>query len=99
MEKKTPDESRRPAEFGTDTGELAERYEQLRQEVLAEGVGSRLGLSVLQHQGVVGWMRVQSFLRATLAPRGEPVMRPKSWPNELTTILTNLILEHKEIHA
>lgn len=79
---------------------LVDRYEHLRQQVLSQDIGSRLGLSVLLRQGLVGWMRVQSFLAVTAAPA--PVRRshqplPQGLAGELTRILTQLIVTHKEM--
>ncbi len=86
-----------------DAEALIDRYEHLRQQVLSNEIGSRLGLSVFLRQGLVGWMRVQSFLAttdATLAP--SPVRRlqapvPQGLARELTQILTQLIVTHKEM--
>ncbi len=85
------------AHFRTDTGVLVDRYEHLREEVLSNEVGSRLGLGVFLRQGMVGWMKVQSFLSAPKAPAPVPGVvaaapLPKGLMGELTTILTELIL-------
>ncbi|MCP4226729.1 MAG: hypothetical protein GY773_25595, partial [Actinomycetia bacterium] len=73
----------------------------LRQEVLSNEVGSRLGLSVFLRQGLVGWIRVQSLLTATVAPapvRRPAALLPKGLAGELTRILTQLIVTRKELH-
>ncbi len=83
---------------------LVQRYEDLRREVMANEVDSPLGLSVLLRRGLVGWMQVQSFLTATAKP---PTPRPcqaltplpKGLAGELTKILTQLIVNRKELHA
>jgi hypothetical protein len=68
--------------------------------VLAHEIGSRLGLSVFLRQGLVGWMRVQSFLTTTVDP--SPARRleaplPQGLAGELSRILTQLIVTHKEM--
>lgn len=87
----------------SDTKILVDRYEHLRQEILSNEIGSQLGLSVFLRQGMVGWMGVQSFLAATAAP--SPVRRseavaplPKGLAGEMTRILTQWILNRKELH-
>jgi len=48
------------------------RYEQLRARALAgDPGGSRCGLGVLQHRGVVAWLRAWQNIPAT-----EPAVRP-----------------------
>ncbi len=87
--------------MATHADALVERYEHLRREVLTREVGSKLGLAVLLRQGMVGWMKVQSFL--TTIPN--PAVRrdeqhsplPKGVAGELTRILTELILTRKEL--
>ena len=73
----------------------------MRCEVLAREVGSQLGLAVFLRQGMVGWMKVQSFLAAAQSPaarRCEPLTPlPKGLAGELTRILTELILKRKEL--
>lgn len=80
---------------------LVEHYEHLRREVLAHEVGSQLGLAVFLRQGMVGWMKVQSFLTAVpdrAARRCEQLTPlPKGLAGELTRILTELILTRKEL--
>lgn len=89
--------------FATAEG-LGDRYEDLRQEVLSNEIGSTLGLSVFLRQGMVGWMQVQSFVRATHGPapprRREPAAPlPKGMAAELTKILTELIVTRKELSS
>ena len=49
-------------------GDDVERYEQLRARVLAGDVaGFRLGLGVLHHRGVAGWLRAWSSPAAPTA--------------------------------
>ncbi len=64
-------------------------------------MGSQLGLAVLLRQGMVGWMKVQSFLNAVpnrAARRCEQLTPlPKGLAGELTRILTELILTRKEL--
>ncbi len=80
---------------------LVERYEHLRCEVLAREVGSQLGLTVFLRQGMVGWMKVQSFLTAVPSPAvrlcEQLTPLPKGLAGELTRILTELILTRKEL--
>jgi hypothetical protein len=79
---------------------LVDRYEHLRQQVLSQDIGSRLGLSVFLRQGLVGWMQVQSFLAVTDAPapgRRLKAPLPQGLAGELTRILTQLIVTHKEM--
>lgn len=91
------------APFRTHSEVLVDRYENLRREVLSDEIASRLGFGVFLRQGMVGWMRVQSFLRAPVAPSPEPssVAAPltKGLAGELTNILTELILTRKEFHT
>ena len=82
---------------------LVDRYEHLRREVLAKQIDSPLALSVFLRQGMVGWMRVQSFFSATVASplprRSEAVVPPpKGSAGELTRILTELILIRKDLY-
>ena len=82
---------------------LVERYERLRREVLAKEIDSPLALRVFLRQGMVGWMRVQSFFCATVASRSQPrseavVPPPKGSAGELTRIITELLLSRKELH-
>ncbi len=89
------------ADFVADTA-LTDRYEALRREVLSKEISSPLGLSVFLRQGMVGWMKVHSFLTTNapspaLSPR--PVALPQGFAGELTKILTELILARKEFHA
>ena len=97
-EKKTPEEPHK----SLAPEALVNRYEHLRQQVLAQDIGSRLGLSVLLRQGLVGWMRVQSFLAVADAPapvpgRGFHEPLPQGLAGELTRILTQLIVTRKEM--
>lgn len=82
-------------------GALADRYERLRQEVLAKEIDSPLALGVFLRQGMVGWIRVQSFFATVASPpqrRSEAaVPQPKSLAGELTRILTELLLTRKEL--
>ena len=98
--KKTPDEF---PNLQDKADALVDRYEHLRREVLAQQIDSPLALSVFLRQGVVGWMRVQSFFSATVASplprRSEAVVPPpKGSAGELTRILTELILTRKDLH-
>jgi hypothetical protein len=55
-----------------DKGRLVERYEELRRRALGgEPDGFRLGLAVLQRQGLAGWLRTWGELVT-------PAERPKS---------------------
>ncbi len=55
-----------------DTGS-GERYEQLRRRVLdGEPGGARLGLAVLQRQGVAAWMAAWSDLPGVAPPESPP---------------------------
>lgn len=79
---------------------LVDRYEHLRYEVLSHEIGSRLGLSVFLRQGMAGWIQVQALLTVTVAP--SPARRldaplPKGLAGELTRILTQLIVNRKEL--
>ncbi len=92
------------AHFRTETDVLVDRYEHLRQEVMSNEIGSRLGLGVFLRQGMVGWMKVQSFLSVPATPSPAPrvvaaASLPKGLMGELTNILTELILTRKELHA
>ncbi len=87
-----------------DSEILVERYEHLRQEVLSTGIGSRLGISVLLRQGLVGWIRVQALLTPTVTPAPArslqaPLLLPQGLAGELTRILTQLIVTRKELHS
>jgi hypothetical protein len=99
-EKKTPEQ---PTSETLDAEILVERYEHLRQEVLSNGMGSRLGISVLLRQGLVGWIRVQAVLTATDPPAPahhlEPPPLSEGLAGELTRILTQLIVTRKELHS
>jgi hypothetical protein len=54
---------------GSGDGELVERYEQLRRRVLnGEPDGFRLGLAVLQRQGLAAWLRAWDDLGAVANP-------------------------------
>lgn len=54
---------------GPDSGDEVERYEALRRHALGgEASGWRLGLAVLERQGVAAWLRAwQSTAPATMA--------------------------------
>jgi hypothetical protein len=72
--------------------------------VLAQEVGSQLGLAVFLQQGMAGWITVQSFFAATAA--GPPRRRTERLApmkegvtGELTRILTELILTRQELHS
>ena len=57
-----------------DKGRLVERYEELRRRVLGgEPDGFRLGLAVLQRQGLAGWLRAWGDLAT---PAGRPTPTP-----------------------
>ena len=92
------------ADFGADTAALTDRYEDLRREVLSKEISSPRGLSVFLRQGMVGWMKVHSFLTVTdtpspaLSPRPVAPL-PQGFAGELTKILTELILARKDVHA
>lgn len=64
-------------------------------------IASPLGLSVFLRQGMVGWMRVQSFLAATAPspPRCSELAAPlpAGLTGELTRILAELIVTRKEL--
>ncbi len=64
-------------------------------------MGSQLGLVVFLRQGMVGWMKVQSFLTAVpsvMARRCDQLTPlPRGLAGELTRILTELILTRKEL--
>lgn len=73
----------------------------MRQQILSHEIGSPLGLSVFLRQGLVGWIQVQSFLTATIAPAPAPAPAaplPKGLAGEMTRILTQLIVNRKELH-
>jgi len=70
---------------------------------LAKEVDSPLALGVFLRQGMVGWMRVQSFFSATVVslpkPRHEAMIPPpKDSASELVRILAGLFLTRKELH-
>ena len=58
----------------SDKGRLVERYEELRRRALGgEPDGFRLGLAVLQRQGLTGWLRAWGDLDT---PAGRPTSTP-----------------------
>jgi hypothetical protein len=63
-----------------DKGRLVERYEELRRRCLAgEPDGFRLGLAVLQRQGLAGWLRAWGDLAAPAErPTPTPAMAPRT---------------------
>ncbi len=61
-----------PAAEVADTAAV-QRYEQLRRQALdGQPGGARLGLAVLQREGVAAWMAAWSDLGAVVAPESPP---------------------------
>jgi hypothetical protein len=55
---------------GSDSNEEVERYEALRRHALVgEASGWRLGLAVLERQGVAAWLRAWQSIAPTPLPR------------------------------
>jgi hypothetical protein len=67
-----------PAFRPQGSGGLVERYEELRRRVLdGQADGLRLGLAVLQRQGMVAWVQAWDGLSASVVP---PSPSPPSRP-------------------
>jgi hypothetical protein len=97
MSRREPRTGRGPA-----ADELVKGYESLRQEVLSNHVGSRLGLAVLLRQGMVGWMDAYSLCQTHVAPalrrRSEEAKPlPPDLPSELGRIVADIVLRRKEL--
>jgi hypothetical protein len=72
-------------------GNAAERYEELRRRVLGgEPDGWRLGLAVLQRQGVAAWIRVWDDIAR--APVKSAVAAPGPRCEELVAVLAGMVL-------
>jgi hypothetical protein len=68
-----------PAARSQGSGGLVERYEELRRRVLGgQPDGFRLGLAVLQRQGMIAWLRAWDDLDAV-------VVRPPSQSSAVPT--------------
>jgi hypothetical protein len=69
-----------------DKGRLVERYEELRRRALSgEPDGFRLGLAVLQRQGLAGWLRAWGDLAT-------PAERPAPTPPVATSVASDLVV-------
>jgi hypothetical protein len=70
---------------------LVERYEELRRRALGgEPDGWRLGLAVLQRQGVAAWMQVWDGIAPAAGERGSSP--PPEHCNELVSVLACMAL-------
>ena len=87
-------EARNEITDDADNDDAVEGYEQLRRRALCgDADGWRLGLGVLQHRGVAGWLRVRS---ASTPVRSAPA-RPmpcvaRGVDAELVELLTSMAL-------
>jgi hypothetical protein len=76
-----------------DNDDAVEGYEQLRRRALCgDADGWRLGLGVLHHRGVAGWLRVRS---ASTPVRSAPAPMPwvaRGVDAELVELLTSMAL-------
>ncbi len=81
------------------SGPWTERYENLRRHVLDHPQqlgGAPLGLGLVQHQGVVGWMRAwaPALPVATAGQTPVPSLPGPVWQQQLTQLLAQMTLAH-----
>ena len=70
---------------------MAERYEELRRRALhGEADGFALGLAVLEHQGVVAWIRASADI--AVAPARSTALVPVAGCGELVAVLAGMAL-------
>jgi hypothetical protein len=66
-------------------GQLADRYERLRQAAVAGAGGWRHGLGVLAAKGMAGWMAAWAALPAPAEPGDAPAATPRADSSLSTT--------------
>ena len=84
-------EARNEITDDADNDDAVEGYEQLRRRALCgDADGWRLGLGVLQHRGVAGWLRVRSASTPVRSAPARPM--PCGVDAELVELLTSMAL-------
>jgi hypothetical protein len=84
-----------------DEGGLVERYEELRRRVFGgEPDGFRLGLAVLQRQGMVAWLRAWEELGSvTSSPAPAPGASPVGILSDVVAVLATMTLASAGVGA